>query len=75
MSLLLFLNIKVLKSDKYINPKIKFLGIFIFPLAICFIMCYIINRTICADVAHLVERHLAKVEVAGSSPVIRSIFL
>ena len=26
----------------------------------------------CADVAHLVERHLAKVEVAGSSPVIRS---
>ena len=26
-----------------------------------------------ADVAHLVERHLAKVEVAGSSPVIRSI--
>ena len=28
-----------------------------------------------ADLAHLVERHLAKVEVAGSSPVIRSIFL
>ena len=28
---------------------------------------------IIADVAHLVERHLAKVEVAGSSPVIRSI--
>ena len=28
-----------------------------------------------ADVAHLVERPLAKVEVAGSSPVIRSIFL
>ena len=27
-----------------------------------------------ADIAHLVERHLAKVEVAGSSPVIRSIF-
>ena len=26
----------------------------------------------CADLAHLVERHLAKVEVAGSSPVIRS---
>ena len=25
-----------------------------------------------ADVAHLVERNLAKVEVAGSSPVIRS---
>ena len=25
-----------------------------------------------ADVAHLVERHLATVEVAGSSPVIRS---
>ena len=25
-----------------------------------------------AAVAHLVERHLAKVEVAGSSPVIRS---
>ena len=27
-----------------------------------------------ADLAHLVERNLAKVEVAGSSPVIRSIF-
>ena len=26
-----------------------------------------------ADVAHLVERHLAKVEVVGSSPIIRSI--
>ena len=25
-----------------------------------------------ADLAHLVERNLAKVEVAGSSPVIRS---
>ena len=25
-----------------------------------------------ADLAHLVERYLAKVEVAGSSPVIRS---
>ena len=28
-----------------------------------------------ADVAHLVERHLAKVEVASSGLVIRSIFL
>ena len=28
-----------------------------------------------ADVAHLAERHLAKVEVAGSNPVIRSIFV
>ena len=28
--------------------------------------------TINADLAHLVERNLAKVEVAGSSPVIRS---
>ena len=27
-----------------------------------------------AGVAHLVERHLAKVEVAGSSPVARSIY-
>ena len=27
-----------------------------------------------ANVAHLVERHLAKVEVAGSSPVVRSNF-
>ena len=27
-----------------------------------------------ADLAHLVERDLAKVEVAGSSPVIRSNF-
>ena len=31
--------------------------------------------TMYADVAHLVERHLAKVEVASSSLVIRSIFL
>ena len=31
--------------------------------------------TIHADLAHLVERDLAKVEVAGSSPVIRSIGL
>ena len=30
--------------------------------------------TISADLAQLVERHLAKVEVAGSSPVIRSMF-
>ena len=28
-----------------------------------------------AELAHLVERNLAKVEVAGSSPVFRSIFL
>ena len=28
-----------------------------------------------ADLAHLVERNLAKVEVAGSSPVIRSNYL
>ena len=27
-----------------------------------------------AGVAHLVERHLAKVEVAGSSPVARSMY-
>ena len=31
------------------------------------------KRTVNADLAHLVERNLAKVEVAGSSPVIRSI--
>ena len=31
------------------------------------------NREGFADLAHLVERDLAKVEVAGSSPVIRSI--
>ena len=30
------------------------------------------NPAVCADLAHLVERHLAKVEVAGSNPVIRS---
>ena len=30
------------------------------------------NLIFLADLAHLVERHLAKVEVAGSSPVIRS---
>ena len=34
-----------------------------------------IGGTIYADLAHLVERHLAKVEVASSSLVIRSIFL
>ena len=33
-----------------------------------------IGGTINADLAHLVERHLAKVEVASSSLVIRSIF-
>ena len=33
------------------------------------------NLEIYADLAHLVERDLAKVEVAGSNPVIRSIFL
>ena len=32
-------------------------------------------RLISADLAHLVERDLAKVEVAGSSPVIRSIYV
>ena len=31
------------------------------------------SQALRADLAHLVERHLAKVEVAGSSPVIRSI--
>ena len=35
----------------------------------CAILCHVD-----ADLAHLVERDLAKVEVAGSSPVIRSIF-
>ena len=35
--------------------------------------CYNIRRKQHADLAHLVERDLAKVEVAGSSPVIRSI--
>ncbi len=34
---------------------------------------YIIIAPVDADVAHLVERHLAKVEVASSSLVIRSI--
>ena len=34
-----------------------------------------IGGTIYADLAHLVERDLAKVEVAGSSPVIRSIII
>ncbi len=31
-----------------------------------------LNKIISADLAHLAERDLAKVEVAGSSPVIRS---
>ena len=34
------------------------------------LLCYNINVN--ADLAHLVERNLAKVEVAGSIPVIRS---
>ena len=33
---------------------------------------YVSYGHISAGVAHLVERHLAKVEVAGSSPVARS---
>ena len=35
-------------------------------------IAYFHVNTLSADLAHLVERHLAKVEVAGSSPVIRS---
>ena len=35
----------------------------------------VVRGQLYADLAHLVERHLAKVEVAGSSPVIRSIKL
>ena len=31
-----------------------------------------VTLRVCADVAQLVERNLAKVEVAGSNPVIRS---
>ena len=37
------------------------------------ILCYYIGTQTNADLAHLVERDLAKVEVAGPSPVIRSI--
>ena len=40
---------------------------------ICFARIAVVEYS--ADLAHLVERDLAKVEVAGSSPVIRSIFL
>ena len=36
-------------------------------------IAYFHVNTLSADLAHLVERDLAKVEVAGSSPVIRSI--
>ena len=35
-------------------------------------IAYFHVNTLSADLAHLVERDLAKVEVAGSSPVIRS---
>lgn len=35
--------------------------------------CLVYNEFILAGVAHLVERHLAKVEVASSSLVVRSI--
>ena len=41
-----------------------------FPIDFPFLLCYNINVN--ADLAHLVERNLAKVEVAGSIPVIRS---
>ena len=44
---------------------------FIFLLTNDKALCIIAN-VVCADVAHLVERHLAKVEVASSSLVIRS---
>ena len=37
-----------------------------------FCSAIIVGQITSADLAHLVERHLAKVEVAGSSPVIRS---
>ena len=36
------------------------------------ITCFVSGRYIYAIVAQLVERHLAKVETAGSSPVYRS---
>ena len=35
-------------------------------------LSYYSKQKMYADLAHLVERNLAKVEVAGSSPVIRS---
>ena len=41
----------------------------------CGTILYVEKNSPSADLAHLVERDLAKVEVAGSSPVIRSIFL
>ena len=37
------------------------------------ITCLVSIRYTCAIVAQLVERHLAKVETAGSSPVYRSV--
>ena len=37
---------------------------------VCFVRIAVVEYS--ADLAHLVERDLAKVEVAGSSPVIRS---
>ena len=40
----------------------------------CDIIVCVEKKVTHADLAHLVERDLAKVEVAGSSPVIRSIF-
>jgi hypothetical protein len=33
------------------------------------------SQEVHADVAQLVEHHLAKVRVAGSNPVVRSVFL
>ena len=63
-------------------PKIKFYGLV--AQLVRALACHARGRgfephpsrhlllNISADLAHLVERHLAKVEVAGSSPVIRS---
>ena len=52
------------------NPLHNLLTKFSFPLDFSSLLCYNINVN--ADLAHLVERNLAKVEVAGSIPVIRS---
>ena len=56
----------IVKKEKFFKKVLTF-G------KVCCIIIFVAERAIRnADVAHLVERNLAKVEVAGSSPVIRS---
>ena len=65
-------KVEVASSSLVIRSKIRRgsnLGVFYFSLEILKMICYNLSN---ADLAHLVERHLPKVDVASSSLVIRS---